>query len=486
MSDTQTTTLPVNAGQVIGGSGTIIQSGHISGEEYNRQLVGVAGLRIFDIMRRSDTTIRRTLQICKLPILASTKDVVPGGDSDEAAFRARYVKRELMERNVKYKSFERECLSFFDFGHFVAEKTYELTTFEGRTLIGIKSLDSRKQTSIYAWETPDKKPGITQILITKPMVGIPREKLLVMTHDQEGENYEGTSLLRSAYKDWNIKDKLVIMNAIALEKLANGVPTLKKDGTVNVTPAEIAKVRAALRSLYANEEGFLEIPAGLIVEMLDLKASSNKDVLPTIQYHDRQIVGSVLAQFTELGSQKGSGGAHALSSDQTKLFMKSEEAADQIIVDAINEDLIKQICDLNWSDNDTVGYPKLVGGQISDEDVTVMADAVDKLMTAGALTAGIEIEQHLRKTMHLPEMTEDEIANYAEQQQQKADLAKAAAEAALNPPDPNNPKDPKADKTITDNSTKPATSKEKADLKAAAVVEASRHFRRQINVLFED
>jgi hypothetical protein len=82
----------------------------------------------------------------------------------------------------------------------------------------------------------DDTPGIAQILpsgkngmgIGGSTANIPREKLLYVANDQEGENYFGVSLLGYAYKPWKIKDGLQIMNAVALENTAMGVPHIKK------------------------------------------------------------------------------------------------------------------------------------------------------------------------------------------------------------------------------------------------------------------
>lgn len=390
-------------GKEIGQSGTAIYGGIITLEEYNSKLKGKAGLRIMDTMRRSDATVRATLQVCKLPIL-STKWYIRPASEDEADLKhARHIERELMKRNVVWHDFLREGMTFFDFGHSVCEKTLEIVDFEGERLIGINKLAFRKQTTIMQWQMDDGKPGIKQLLTTGEPVNIPMAKLIVFTHDKEGDNYEGVSLLRYAYKHWDIKDKLDRINAVALEKMAVGVPVLKKPPDADQD--DLTKAREAMRQFRANEEGYQEIPMGWELEMLDMKGNSTRDVIPSIQYHDRQITMSVLAQFLTLGASDASG-SRAVSQDHSKLFLLSEEAVARNIQNTVQSQLIKPLCDMNFSDMKN-GYPTLEFARIGDEDISNMADAVSKFIAAGALTPDPESEEYIRGVLHLPDMPEE-------------------------------------------------------------------------------
>lgn len=185
-------------GTRLGDSGTIITAGRISNEEYNYALVGKAGIRQVEIMRRSDSTIRAALQMVKLPLLGLERDIEAASDDDFDKEVASFIKRELFERNVNFHDFLRQQMTCFEFGFSVAEKTLELTTFNGKTRVGIAELGFRKQVSIDAWQTKEGEPGVTQQLLSGT-VSIPAEKLMVFSFDKEGENYEGIGLLRYAF-----------------------------------------------------------------------------------------------------------------------------------------------------------------------------------------------------------------------------------------------------------------------------------------------
>lgn len=426
-------------GKEQGQSGTVIFRGIITQEEYNAKLANtLSANKIYDTMRRSDATVRSTLQVCKLPILSSTWDIEAASDDEADQYIAEFVKDELFERNVNFTNFLKEALTMFEFGFSVAEKTYEITDYEGQTRIGLKKIGFRKQRSIMYWETLDGKPGVQQMLLGGTATGgantvsIPMPKLIVFTNDKEGDNYEGISLLRYAYKHWDIKDKLDIVNAIALEKLAVGVPVLKKP--LNADEGDLEKARTALRQFRANEESYQEIPVGWDLEMLDMKANSTKDVIPTIQYHDRQIQISVLAQFLSLGGSDASG-SRAVSEDHSKLFLLSEEATAKNLQATLQEQLIKQLVDLNFTaDKLKNGYPKITFSKIGDENATELATNVKELMTAGAITYDPHLENYLRKVLRVPDLP-DEIRDQFEEdlaaiaKEKKAAITKKPGEA---------------------------------------------------------
>lgn len=471
MPNKNSTTLPNNSAKPIGSTGTMITGGIISLEEYNRNLIGKNGLQKYDIMRRSDSTIRSALQVVKLPLFAAKWDIqapVISEDDPEAKakakradYKARFIKRELFHRNVDFVSLLKSITSGLEFGYDVEEKTLELTDFEGEVRIGIKKIDKRKQTTILKWEAGKDKPGITQQLVGQT-VEIPMEKLIVFTHDKEGDNHEGISLLRYVYKDWDIKDKLTIVNAIAIEKMAVGVPVIEeKEGSATASVTEVDKAIESISNMRANQQSYIKMPTSLGVAMLDMKSQTTKEVIPTLNYHDRRISQSILAQFMDLGGSAGSG-SQSLSKDLTSLFMKSEQAFAQMIISCLQEQLIKQLCDFNFSDM-SEGYPQLTVGNISDDDIAGLAEAVSKLVTAGAVTPEATLEDHLREVMSLPKLPQEIKDNYP----------------AKTPLDPENPKPtpakPKDDVTDKD--------KEKLDKKDAAVKAARRARSQLIDVL---
>lgn len=386
----------------IGNSGTHIFGGIITGEEYNRRLTGREAIRQYDIMRRSDATVHSLISACTLPIIQADWRIEAASEDESDQEVAAHLEHELFHNNVNWSDFVREALGMLTFGFSVAEKTIALADYDGKSLFGIESLGFRKQTSVYKWEMENGEAGITQQLISNT-VSIPMAKLLVFTNDKEGDNYEGISILRYVFKDWDMKDKLGLVLAIALEKA--GVPTPILTVPKGAAPSDIDDAILNLRQLRSNEEGYLKKPEGWEIDILDMSGQTTKDILPTIQYHDRQIVRSALAQFLELGST-GASGSRSLSEDSRMLFEKSLEAVAKNLRDTIQKDLIDRLCDMNYT-NLPNGKPMLQFGKFSQDDIAAKTEAVNKLVTSGTITPNYETENAMRVATGLPVLPED-------------------------------------------------------------------------------
>jgi phage gp29-like protein len=243
-------------------------------------------------------------------------------------------------------------------------------------------------------------------------MNIPSWKLLMFVNEQEGENYEGISILRTAYKHWYYKEQYYRIDAMAQERQGLGLPFFKKPN--GATPKDVAEMRKLMRNLRSNEESYLEIPMGWEVGLVEMKAQAIKDAEPMISHHDRQITKNVLAQFLELGSSGGSG-SRALSEDHSDLFLLSEEAVAKHIQEVVQKDLIKELVDYNF----TVDcYPELHHGQIGIVDYQKLSASLQQLSGAKMITTNYELEKYLRKTMKLPEIEQDEYDKIHEQMRQ--------------------------------------------------------------------
>lgn len=420
-------------GKTIGATGTNITGGIITGEEYNRKLTGKFLIRQVEIMRRSEASIEGALEVIKQPILNVNRNIQPAGDSDEAEFRARYIKHELYDHNIDFHQLSEEAMTFLDFGHAVAEITLELTQFEGRYVVGIKEIGFRKQISIEKWETEDGKAGITQQLTVDPdgngtKRSIPMVKLIVWTNKKEGDNHAGISMLRFAFKDWDMKDKLGIVHAVGLEKMA--IPTPVISVPTNADETDKQNARNSIRQYRANEESFIEKPVGWELDKLDMTGQSMKEVLPALQYYDRQMFVSVLAAFLALGSSDGSG-SRAVGEVQYKPYIQKVSTVNRRFVSPIQQ-LIKLLCDLSFTDN-SEGYPTMETSRFEDDDISALANSIKSLGDAGFLTPDPDVEQHLRETMHLPDLP-DELRQGYEERRKAAEAAAAAAQDSANAP----------------------------------------------------
>lgn len=391
----------VKVNDEIGESGTLIFGGIIAGEEYNSKLSGGRALRVYDEMRRNDGTVKSSLKAVKLPILSASWDIQKGGETPTDELAAKAIHHMLFQA-ISFESFLRQALGHLDFGYSLFEQVFNYTVYEGNTYIGLEKLAYRKQDTVQSWQMSDGNPGITQYTLTGGTKNIPMEKLVVFTNEKEGDNYEGISILRSAYKHWFLKDTYYKIDAIAQERQGVGFPVIRvpKDAKQE----DKNKAREIAKNIRANESSYAELPDGFELEFIDVKGKGTRDITPMILHHDRQISKNVLAQFMEIGAEKSSGSLSA-SNDQLSLLVMSLETIAKEMAETITNTVVKNLVELNgWN---VTSLPKVTVSKIGKDSATMLADAVNKLGTS-YITPTLDLENHLRETMKLPKIEEDE------------------------------------------------------------------------------
>jgi hypothetical protein len=396
----------------LGDSGTRLLHGIIT-EEYNSQLQGIEGIKIFDEMRKSDGTVRAAILACTLPIRRAEWFVNPATDDQESKDIANFVEHALFDwlEDMSWDDVIRQALLSVSFGVMLFEKVYGTKDHEGKTYVTLKKLAPRLPKSILMWELTDGTFGIQQIRQDGILAQIPGSKLLIFVNEREGDNWWGTSMLRAAYKHWYYKNNFYKIDAVAFERQGLGIPVISMPQ--GYTESDEKKAATAMENLRANEAGYLVKPPGYTFEFANMGAHTTRDPNNSINHHNKEILQSVLAQFLELGQTKSNSGSRALSQDHSDLFLKALEAIANNLIAEINKNLIPELVDMNF-DNVTV-YPVLDFGGIIKADVTALGTAYSQLVTAGAITPTDDDQQYLRASMGLPPRSQDDIDAAAEQ-----------------------------------------------------------------------
>lgn len=386
----------------IGDTGGIAISGIIVNDDYNNKLTGRTGVQIFSQMRFGDATVNSSMLAIQLPILSARWWVEPPVNASRLDTKiAQFVEDELMKNGTRtWQETLTEILDYLVYGRMPFEIVWEFREDEkfGRPMIGLRKLARRDPATIVAWKLKNGEPGLLQQTVNGQFE-IPIEKCIVFINQKRGDNWEGTSLLRTAFKHWYMKDKLYLIDSISAERQGLGIPKGKL-GT-GAKSADRTKLEEVLRNIRANEKANIIIEGDIDVEFMDMKAGTTKPLLPTIQHHDRAIVLNVLAQFLQLGST--SVGSFALSNDQSKLFILSLEAIANYIRDDINRNLIKKLVDYNFN---VTAYPELRFEKIGNVDHNMLTTSLQRAVQTGLLIPQPEDEVYLRDVMDLPEKSE--------------------------------------------------------------------------------
>lgn len=386
-----------------GDSGVYFYEGHISGEEYNRDLVGRKGLEIYDQMRRNDATVKASLKAVKLPIKGADYriDIAPFETTTEEAAneKVRRVVEVSLFEFIDWKKFLGEALTALDFGFAVFEMVFEPRYVDGELRNALVKIGFRKQLSIYSWQTKEKTPGVTQTRYDGTTVSIPLEKIIHIAMEQEGDNYEGISVLRTAYKHWKYKDKFYLIDALGAENHALGIAKIKQPA--GAKDPDIKRMKDWAKARRANQTSHIILPDGWDADLMNMQGSSLKDILPSIKHHDSQILKNVMAQF--LGLETGS---RALSEDHSRLFIKSVKDVADLVLFAVQRTAIKTLVDINFT---VTQYPTIAIGNISDENIKEVTEGIKVAVEAGILHPASADENVVRTMLSLPERSIAEL-----------------------------------------------------------------------------
>jgi phage gp29-like protein len=376
---------------------------------------------IIEEMRRGDADVKAALKALKVPLLSAQWRIVPKDETEKAKEVALEVERQLFGMEREWPEFLREALAFLDFGHYAFEKIWRIV--DGT--VELADLSPRTPRSIQAWRLADGRKGIQQVIENDDVKGTniletPLEKLLLLTNEREGDDLIGQSVMRAAFKHWDIKNMLYKIQAISCERFGVGIPVAKMGAQMGEEEkAETAKVLKGLRS---SEKGYV-IQTQAIEELRIMTPEGNPQadmIQAAIDHHGRKIYSSVLATFMDLGG--GKTGSFALSKDQSSFFENALKDVARYVAGRITRDVIRDIVRFRFGEG--APCPKLDFGRLGDFDWQEMSAALSDLTSAGLLDATPEVKRHVRDTFGLPAMTDEELE--AERDKSVADDVDAA------------------------------------------------------------
>lgn len=399
----------------VGATGTKIFGGQIY-EEYNPKLAGLKGLEVYEEMRRSDAQVNACLLAFELPIRSTLWSIDPGATIDGAEEAVtdsdleiqKFVEGVIFDMQTTWDDLLRQILSMVTFGYSVFEKVYAMKDEK----IVLQNLSQRLARTVYKWNREeDGRYGITQNVLMndemKPFtIELSADKIVVFTFRREGDNMEGISALRSAYKHWYIKDTLYKLDAVKHERQSVGIPVI----TLPAVHEESDETEAEeiLQNLRATEKSFVVLPSpDWKFEFADMGGSKVVDTEKSINHHNGQIVQNILAGFLELG-KAGNGGSYALSEDQSSLFLLSLTALANQVCGTFNRHIIPELVDLNFDLVEGQRYPQLTFQKLGEVKYSEFATSLSTLTGAGLLTPDSETEEHVRKLYDLPKKAESE------------------------------------------------------------------------------
>ena len=421
--------------------------------ERTRELQYPANLAVYEQMRRSDTGVRAALRAVQLPILA-TRWTLPGPPAPQplpalagtigaagplaythsAATAVRPEVREFCEAElgltpdadgrararpggVHWEQFLLEALQHLVFGHYPFEQVYAIGApdtpgllqvggpFDGLTQVAhLRKLSPRPPLSLASVDVADDGglEGIHQYVTDRRTgvtrsVPIPVDRLVMFTNEREGADWTGTSVLRSAYKDWMIYDVLVRLAAIGADRQSMGLPVVTYDEETAGARSAALKIASAAR---AGEDAGVALPKTMAMQLLGV-AGGTVDPLPLMRHFQQQASKSVLAMFLDLGHDAG---ARSLGDTFVDYFLLGAGAIVRNVEATVSDHVVRDLVRLNFGEAEP--WPVVRADPLNAE-ATPTAAALASLQGAGLLgPVGAELVNEIRRRYDLPALPE--------------------------------------------------------------------------------
>lgn len=429
--------------------------GYIVPDEYKPELIGEPGMRVWDQMWRSDPDVFRNWSMLISLFAGSTYDVTPyGGDQadDDAIMHAEFVKWALFEAmSPKFPNHLMQALRMLRHGFVPFEQVWRPEEWtwtpppvkpkpvkpgeqpkggkdDGKkladppastdptepaepaqpepvtgTYLVLDRLALRLPRSIYRWEADGERLiRLTQSTVANTEILLEAKDLLYYRWGAEGDNWEGTSPFRHAFKPWKFKETLEVVEAIGLERFHVGIPIgYPAEGA---SPELKDDLENALKNIRSNASNHIRMPgpkeAGWEVEILTPHGGAGgADIRGAIDGHRDGISAAFIQEFMRQGQKNV--GTNATAQTQENPFMAWAEAMCGVIVeDPINEQLIPRLIALNFKD--AKGCPKLKASVIDPMALEQLAAATGSMVSAGLISVDDPLEDYLRERFDFP------------------------------------------------------------------------------------
>lgn len=356
-------------------------------------------VRVFDQMRRQDAQVKSVLKAVTHPVRRTEWRIDPNGARDEVVelvatdLGLPIIGQEPIAPPVRtrdrfsWAEHLRHALLSLVFGHMFFEQVYRIDE-QGRARLR-KLAPRMPRTIMHIGVAQDGGLlGIEQYGAPKP---IPVERLVAYVPEREAGNWVGESMLRAAYKNWLLKDRLLRVQVASIERNGMGVPLYKgAEGEQDLTAGTTLAQRWR-----AGDAAGAAVPHGADLVLRGVEGRV-PDSEPAIRYHDEQIGRSALAHFLNLGTQTGS---WALGSTFADFFTLSLDSVAAHIDDIGTAHVVEDLVDVNFGEDEPA--PRLVHEEIGSRAPTT-AEAINMLVQCGALVPDRPLEQHIRDVFGLP------------------------------------------------------------------------------------
>jgi hypothetical protein len=369
---------------------------------------------IYDEMRTTDGQVGSLISAINLPILAARWQLQGANVRPEVM---KFIETEI-GLNVADEALERRrregivwldhletALLALPFGFMPFEQVYEAgPPAPGQENVGIPTLLHLRKlaprlprtiTNIFV-ARDGGLAGIGQTPIdpkAKQDVFIPVDRLVFYCHKREGADWSGRSILRTAYKNWMIGDKILRLSAQIIERNGMQVPVIY----YNAEKLPKNEADQIVQGFRAGATAGASIPdGGGKLELVGGGTRSAVDALEHMKYHDEKIAESALAMFKTLGHDTG---ARSLGDTFVDIFTQAVQSIANYFARTATEHIIRDLVEINFGPDEP--YPTLTAGDLS-ANRAITTTAIKELVDAKIVVPDQPLEDFMRSVNGLP------------------------------------------------------------------------------------
>lgn len=399
----------------VGTAGNVSLGGWLQTFEETPELTWPNNTIVFDRMRKTDGQVASTLRVHAQAIRRTRWSII-GDDVNPVVRRfcevelgltpERNGRRRRRRQGITWDPFLGHSLIMLPVGHMAFEQVYEVGD-PGPELADVanqlpakvghlRKLAPRLPRTITKFDVA-RDGGLDAIhqfvqeadgSFRDVPIGI--ERLVMFVNDLEGADWTGTSVLRSAYKHWLIKDILIRLGPLTVERNGMGLPQVEYPaGGDEGLALNIAK------NARAGEEAGVAVPDGYKLTLVGVTGST-KDELPLLKYHDEAIGRNALTMVLDLGHDNG---ARSLGDTFAALLAQSQNATIANVEETVTEHVIRDLVAANFGEDEA--YPELVGEEVTPE-TAITPEGLKQLVEAEVILPDRELEADQRRRYGLP------------------------------------------------------------------------------------
>jgi hypothetical protein len=260
-------------------------------------------------------------------------------------------------------------------------------------------------------------------------IRIPKQKCIHYSFDAQGKfgNPYGRSLLRRIYKYYVLKDSVIQMLAVALDR--KGTPLTIVYADPNTTLQDDTKVQAAgtgnvkgkrvgVRADKAAQDAFSRVhndsvivlpgKKGQIFEVEALIQNSNTgDFISTLDFCNKSMLRGLLIPSLIFGNGDGTG-SYSLGQEHAKTFTKIMDGMLEGLEDVLIEQLVMEMIKYNWPATywQDAGFGSFAPKDFSDEDMEKISRIWETAITSGVIDpTDLQDLNRMRETLGFGERT---------------------------------------------------------------------------------